>query len=534
MLSNDDDEFDLILSQRNSSRSPSKHRSSHQPSCCTTHAVPGTYTPSESRDGDDSDNWSLDGTSPAIDLSCDDARSGAVHSVLAEGSSSASDQDEPQPSGANAKRIAGGFSRVESTDYASDTSNSCSGETMKGTESASLTSWKTCEKCILVAVSTLSVLLLSVLASKSMTADFDWLNLGLMQESAPPPLLPPSPPPRAPPPEPLQPPPVPIRPPSSPPLPSQPQPLPPSPRTPPSPPAVPPLWPPASPPQTLAERLNERFSRQEVNPSARLDDAGIVLHQFDGKMASSRWWSPCPKLEDRMPEDRRYPSYCADERSFLRRYRVSGSIIRGAMQPPSGDVEIPFFSFDAGVILRPNQTTILCVYGMDGSTDGMSACDPKLEPEFVPGCGDPPRWCAAESEYDQHCVCGFAQCRGRVQPWLPQDLSTVLRIHASSWAGGYGGPGSYTGYNEVIINADTWLANLPASIEAIFFIKSSSHVCREKTGLGFAGSCAEAEKQARTVHRDLLKHYGLSSSDSHAPGLVMLHPERWAQPFTDA
>lgn len=533
MLSNDEDEFDLILSQRASLASqepqPLRQPLHHDLATNAKEPKPGAYTASKSRDEDD---WSLaDGIPSTISPSCEDKLSDAGNT------SDEADSKHGEHMPVNGQRISGGFSRLKSTDYASDASDASDTYSMKSSNTTKFVKSKCCQQCerlILVALSMLSIMLIFILASTQMTGDLPLKQLGIVHGSPP---LPSFPPPEPPPPKPLRPPQVPIqpsRPPSSPPLPSLPPPLSPSPCPPPLPPFTPPLLPPALPPQTVADRLNERFTRRDGDASARLEDAGIILHQFDGKMSSSQWWAPCPKLENRMAEDRRYPSYCADERSFLRRHRVSGSIIGGRMQPLSGDVDIPFFSFDAGVILRPNKTTLLCVYGMDGSTDGMSSCDPKTEPQCVPGCGDPPRWCAPDSENDRRCVCGFAQCRGRVQPWMPQDLSTVLRIHANSWAGAYQGPGSYTGYNEAIIDADAWISNLPATIEAIFFIKPGSRVCQERTGLGFAKSCAEAERQARNVHRDLLEYYGFNDpSNALAPGLVMLHPERWEQPFTD-
>ena len=54
-----------------------------------------------------------------------------------------------------------------------------------------------------------------------------------------------------------------------------------------------------------------------------------------------------------------------------RRDRVSASIIyQGMHRPDRPDRSvIPVFSFDGGVILRPDRTTILCAYGNDGAID---------------------------------------------------------------------------------------------------------------------------------------------------------------------
>ena len=333
----------------------------------------------------------------------------------------------------------------------------------------------------------------------------------------PPPLLPPSPP-LAPPLEP----PLPPCPPSpSPPPPPSPSPPPPSPSTPPLPPSPSPSPPPLSPPPyppppTIAHRLNARFALEvdveniggilkpkarngdgdaggRADADGRLDEAGIIIHQFDGRGPLTAWWSPCPKLpERRLPEDRAYPSFCADEQAALRRNRISGSIIRARMRhaevrgPERGkDLEMPLFSFDSGVVLNPESggVQLFCAYGMDGSIDGggtgsqnclvsgSTASDSAVTVSFtcVPGCGDPPEWCEPRNEFDR-CVCGFGQCTGKVQPWRPADLQTLLRIHADRWWVDYGGPGSYTGYNEIVLDADAWIDSLPAAVEAIFFV----------------------------------------------------------------
>ena len=46
----------------------------------------------------------------------------------------------------------------------------------------------------------------------------------------------------------------------------------------------------------------------------------------------------------------------------------------------------------------------------------------------------------------------------------------MLRIHAGRWWRDYDGAGSYTGYNEVVLNADAWINALPDAVEAIFYV----------------------------------------------------------------
>eukprot|EP00966_Prymnesium_polylepis_P030227 702580-Prymnesium_polylepis.1 len=108
----------------------------------------------------------------------------------------------------------------------------------------------------------------------------------------------------------------------------------------------------------------------------------------------------------------------------------------------------------------------------------------------VPGCGNPVRWCDPKGGLiGGWCKCGFAWCSGTPQPYRPSDLGEFLALHAEHGAP-YKGEGSYTGYNEVIVDGDHCSAMLPHSIEAFFVTE---------------GGGAEWASYAAKVHRDFLR-----------------------------
>ena len=276
-----------------------------------------------------------------------------------------------------------------------------------------------------------------------------------------------------------------------------------------------------------AARLNARFAfAQQLNASIRLEHAGILLYQLDRRMSDALPWSPCPLEEDRLDVDRHYPSYCRDT---TRQRRVSASIIGAPMKVEHSS--IPIFSTDSGFILRPGYNRLLCMYGFDGNIDSFN--DP---------CGDPCDECDASvhqkclrGDEFARCICGFAQCGAHQYPWRPEDIDVVLRIHARLWHEHWQGLGSFTGYNEAVVDPDTWIANLPHSIEAVFYLEQGNPFCAEAPNdAGQGDSCPEAECRARRMHQQMLIHYGLNGSDPRAPTLVTFDAADWERPFRDA
>lgn len=204
------------------------------------------------------------------------------------------------------------------------------------------------------------------------------------------------------------------------------------------------------------------------------------------------------------------------------------------------DSRIPTFSLDGGVILRPSMTRVLCGYGVDASIDDNkpARCDSTNPLSCVPGCGEPPRWCTKAHPHDENtwmtCGTNWAPGGSGVRPWHPSDLSGVggLLDRFAQDAAPFTGIGKYKGYAEIVVESDTWLDNLPDSVEAIFMVDCDpdEENFRYPPGgkRGTAATCREAQQQAIDMHRKFLMTYGRDAA--HFP-LLKLRPDNWAVPF---
>jgi hypothetical protein len=113
-------------------------------------------------------------------------------------------------------------------------------------------------------------------------------------------------------------------------------------------------------------------------------------------------------------------------------------------------------------------------------------------------------------------------------PWRAEDLSTLLATFVEQGTR-YGGFGSYTGYNELVADAHTWLTNLPHTIEAMFLVDCTPH--QRNTPYSASKTCEQAHRNARAVHTKVLAEYSLSEASFP---LLRLSPEDWDAPFSAA
>ena len=279
----------------------------------------------------------------------------------------------------------------------------------------------------------------------------------------------------------------------------------------------------------VAEEINARFRRNFHS----VLNSGVIMHSFDGWEDPDAPWSPCPEMGG--------SGVCGRAEIQPRRDRVSASIVYAGMHRadrPDRNV-IPVYSFDGGVILRPDRVTLLCAYGNDGAIDyGGKNCrvtGPTASSTCVPGCGDPPNWCDANGgAIDGWCQCGFGWCGGeKVRPWRPEDLSKLIEKHATLGSR-YTGMGSYTGYNEIVVDSSSWVETLPGAIEAFFFFDGcsgqantplSSQLPRDGTG---SKSCEGASEFVRTKHADFLRRFHLTE---HDVPLLSFRQAEWSTPF---
>lgn len=202
---------------------------------------------------------------------------------------------------------------------------------------------------------------------------------------------------------------------------------------------------------------------------------------------------------------------CAeDDRIKQRRVKTSGSILFSEAKRTFRS--IPLFSYDAGVVLRPELVQLLCGYGIDGSTDdNKPQCGfrgERLEERdtaCVPGCGDPPDWCDPDNHASRYGGnsggCGFDWEQSGIRPWRSEDLGELLDTFADTGAE-YSGIGDFKGYNEVVISSDPWIDALPNSVEAIFLIdcEPGQKNLAYGGGGGLASSCEEAHARGREMH----------------------------------
>lgn len=161
------------------------------------------------------------------------------------------------------------------------------------------------------------------------------------------------------------------------------------------------------------------------------------------------------------------------------------------------------FGGGGGVILNPNASRLLCIYGGDGGTRGKTCSianelengvSPGWTPSDAPGCTP---GCVA-STHDQWCDGSSARsawCDGKA--WHMSEVGRFLELD---------GPSS--SYNEAIVDGFYWNAHLPWSIEAI---------------IGSPG-----DPNAVRLHQRFLSHYHLSKDD--VP-LVTFHKDNPDCPF---
>ena len=161
----------------------------------------------------------------------------------------------------------------------------------------------------------------------------------------------------------------------------------------------------------------------------------------------------------------------------------------------------PLFSFDApGFLVNPQHAKILCSYPSDGGTAEKKCLGiGKDRGTCLPGCLPPSlfddhghpnaiNWCG-EEDPSQH---QFGMC-----PHRPEKIGDMVEQAIS-----LRNPGNGV-YNEVIVEADSFVKNLPWSIGAFFF------------PVGGIDTKPEAERRAREVCLDDLDavHFVCTTTD---------------------
>ena len=159
---------------------------------------------------------------------------------------------------------------------------------------------------------------------------------------------------------------------------------------------------------SAVDRINSRF--RNARPSSDLTEAGVLLHQFDEIEMHGRPWEFCEGT-------------CYTQGATLPG-RVSAMIIYHGLRDRGDRAGIPLpFGDRGGLIFRPTEVELKCLYGVDGST-AFQRNDPNH-----PGCPAPGEFCdAAHPEFQYGGMCGFNGWP--IGAWKPHDLKPFLEAHS--------------------------------------------------------------------------------------------------------
>ena len=252
-------------------------------------------------------------------------------------------------------------------------------------------------------------------------------------------------------------------------------------------------------PLAVAARLNNRFLKGGL--SSNIEEAGVIIHQFDRTEDPFALYKPCPKegAGGACPLDVRD--------------RVSTSIIFQGMKNGRKEGTISIFqSVAAGVVFHPRNNLVLCGFGADGGSRGVTcggggAGPPYRDGDCVPGCTNSNMWCDPSTLRED----APAWCDGR--PWRPVDFKELFRHF------------SLTGrneYNEVTLDTVTWEQQLPWSIEAFFYPETALTACADP------GDIKSCHPDLHDLHDMFLAEFKVTADE--VP-LLRLRIENWDEPF---
>lgn len=214
-----------------------------------------------------------------------------------------------------------------------------------------------------------------------------------------------------------------------------PSPSPPSPSPPPTP--LPP-W--SVPPVTSVSTINARFGAGHAADD--LASAGVLVRVFDDLTDPARPWLPCPK-------DVPWLASCA---------RFSDHFSASLIWP--GHTEV-YTTGRGGFVLRPEAVRPMCFYPGDGYT--------------MSKAGRPcPELCSSPGARMWRCA------------WPPAQMSRGMEMQKGE------------DHNEMVLDAESWVRNLPRTVEAIFAIPTHN---------------SKSTEEARQVHSNYLKEHGLTVAD---------------------
>lgn len=250
--------------------------------------------------------------------------------------------------------------------------------------------------------------------------------------------------------------------------------------------------------QNAVARMNARFGNGR--PSNKLNEAGVVVHGFDGKIPNA--------VDD-------------GQGWFAGQSYWSASIINSRIPYMFlGHPDDERHSLHAGFVITPESAaaSLSCSYDHDGITMALDECDEPADGErptskCVPGCVGIRSYApTAPQTMRQWCsINTTAQTQPRATTDIPVDdfcawphnaidammRQQEVRAKRSDWVGSCTGGPRLCAYNEIVLDPDTLRGMLPKAIEAIYFVTGQAALSPEHAMQG--------EKEAKAAQHHLLK-----------------------------
>lgn len=270
-------------------------------------------------------------------------------------------------------------------------------------------------------------------------------------------------------------------------------------------------------PGSRCEALNMRFRRASNNATS-LENAGLILHQFDFLDDGD------PKRTPWMPGAGVWFRDGVTQSAFDRGDRLSATVVNAEMTPEySGN--LPVFSFDlGGIVISPINNSLFCSYAYD--VDSLSrTCEPRGRSDTcTPGCTH--AWSYGQENDHGVVWCDDVHADQFPCAWRPSDTQKMLEkrelLRASGRKPEHKLFDDNKFYIEAIFDAEAFVRNLPASIEAVFYMDGD---CSDS----MAGP--KCEQYARDAHANILDHFQLTAEELP---LLRFDPWDWWAPFSQA
>ena len=249
---------------------------------------------------------------------------------------------------------------------------------------------------------------------------------------------------------------------------------------------------------STVDAINRRF--RDGQPSNNLSLVGVIIHQLDGTEDAQERWRPCFAASGQ-PESQTkqrmtlFSKRCVND-------RISASIVNSKMlriYDPSGP----------GIVIAPSAARVLCSYPGDGLSRGKTCTRPGTTDGCVPGCwvntaAYKSRWCSRDNFRDAAIA---TRVRSRRDASSCAWRATQTREMLESMLGANSDAAASASWNELIIDPNFYMMQLPRAVEAIFYPIGN----------------VRAEVRARSLHARFVSRFSTAQNATwSAPPLLSL------------